>query len=153
MEEVTILEYESAYADDFRKLNLEWLDHYHLTESHDLMVLNDPEGTIIRRGGAIFLAECNGEIVGSAALMPEEPGVYELVKMAVTKKYQGRGISKMLIEKCLEKAKDFRAKRITLFSNHQLLAALSLYEKYGFRHVEVKHSPFETADVKMELEL
>jgi N-acetylglutamate synthase-like GNAT family acetyltransferase len=79
--------------------------------------------------------------------------VYELAKMAVTRDFQGRGISKMLIEKCLDTARKLKAKKITLFSNHQLQTALHLYQQYGFRHVEVKDSPFETADVRMELEL
>jgi len=73
--------------------------------------------------------------------------------MAVTQAFRGKGISKLLIEKCLEKARQFQAKKVTLFSNHQLLTALHLYEQYGFRHVEVKDSPFETADVRMELVL
>ncbi len=151
--EIEIIEYRDEYAEKFRKLNLEWLDGYHLTESHDLMVLDDPRGTIIERGGAIFLAKAEDEIVGSAALMKEHEGVYEFAKFAVTKKWQGKGISKLLIEKCLTKAKDIHAKRITLFSNHQLTTAIRLYEKYGFRHIPVTDSPFSTADVKMELVL
>jgi putative acetyltransferase len=153
MEEIKIIPYTDRYAEDFRRLNLEWLDHYHLTESHDLMVLDDPLGTIINRGGVIYLAEANKQIVGSAALMKEHEGVYELAKMAVTQAFRGRGISKLLIEKCLKKARQLQAKKVTLFSNHQLLTAIHLYEQYGFRHVEVKDSPFETADVRMELEL
>ena len=153
MEEIQIIPYTSQYASDFRRLNLEWLDHYHLTESHDLMVLDDPIGTIINTGGAIYLAVSGGEIVGSAALMKEHEGVYELAKMTVTKAFRGKGISKLLIEKCLEKAKQLQAKKVTLFSNHQLQTAIHLYEQYGFRHVEVKDSPFETADVRMELDL
>ena len=151
--EVNIIEYSSRYHADFRKLNLEWLDKYNLTESHDLMVLDDPIGTILDTGGYIWLAQTDGLIVGTAALIKEHEGVFELAKMAVTAAYRGRGISKQLIEACLQKAKEIRAKKLTLFSNHQLLTALKLYEKYGFRHVEVKDSPFETADVKMELEI
>ena len=71
--------------------------------------------------------------------------------MFVTKKLRGRGISKLLIEECIAKAKELKAKKIILFSNHQLTSALGLYEKYGFTHVAVEDSPFETADVKMEL--
>jgi GNAT superfamily N-acetyltransferase len=153
MEEIQIIPYAAQYAEDFRRLNLEWLDHYHLTESHDLMVLDDPQGTILDREGAIYLAKAGEKIVGSAALMKEHEGVYELAKMAVTQAFRGKGISKLLIEKCLEKARQFQAKKVTLFSNHQLLTALHLYEQYGFRHVEVKDSPFETADVRMELVL
>jgi len=153
MKEIRIIPYRGEHAPDFRRLNLEWLDKYHLTESHDLMVLDDPQGTILDRGGAIFLAESEGQIVGSAALMQEHEGIYELAKMAVTENFRGLGISRKLIEECLKKAKELKAKKLTLFSNHQLTTAISLYQKYGFRHVEVKDSPFATADVKMELEL
>jgi|SRR5215211_23435 len=148
---VQIINYSAAYKSVFRQLNLEWLDHYGLTESHDLMVLDHPEATIIQRGGFIYLAVCDGEVIGSAALMKEKEGVYELAKMAVAKTHRGKGISKMLMEQCLLKAKEMGAQKLTLFSNHQLTTAVSLYRKYGFKDIEVKDSPFTTADVKMEL--
>ncbi len=68
---IKIIPYSNEHNAIFKQLNLEWLDHYNLTESHDLMVLDDPEGTIINRGGYIWLAEADGKIVGSAALMKE----------------------------------------------------------------------------------
>jgi len=148
---IEIIEYSDNYASDFKRMNLEWLDKYNLTESHDLMVLNDPKGTILDQGGAIYLAINEEEVVGSAALMKEHDGVFELAKMAVTDAWKGKGISKLLIEKCITKAKELGAKKITLFSNHQLQTALNLYKKFGFEHVEVTDSPFATADVKIEL--
>ncbi len=153
METINIISYQDQHHDIFRKLNLEWLNHYDLAESHDLMILDDPKGTILDSGGVIYLAECNGEIVGSAALIKEHDGIFELAKMAVTAPYRGKGISKLLIEKCLETAKRLSAKKVTLFSNHQLETAINLYKKYGFVHVDPKDSPFVTADVKMELNL
>jgi len=153
MTEINIIPFSDNHMSDFRRINLEWLDHYNLTESHDLMVLDDPIGTILERGGVIYLAESDGKIVGSAALMKEEEGVYELAKMAVTESFRGKGISKLLMEKCLHAARQMGARKLTLFSNHQLQTAIHLYQQYGFRHVELKDSPFETADVKMELEL
>ncbi len=151
--EVKIIEYSSRYLDDFRNLNLEWLDKYNLTEPADMMVLNDPQGTILDKGGFIWLAVAENKIIGSSALIKEHDGEYELAKMAVTTEYRGKGISKLLIETCLAKAKEVGAKKLLLFSNHQLQTALKLYEKYGFYHVAVEDSPFETADVKMELVL
>jgi GNAT superfamily N-acetyltransferase len=150
---VQIIEYTDQYHQAFRDLNLEWLDKYNLTEEPDLRVLNDPRGTIINEGGFIWLAMVDNEIIGSSALIKEHHGVYELAKMAVATAWQGKGISKLLIEVCLEKAKALGASKVELFSNHQLLAALKLYERYGFRYVEIKNSPFQTADVKMELVL
>jgi GNAT superfamily N-acetyltransferase len=153
MDDAVIIDYTDEYAEHFRMLNLEWLGQYGLLESHDVMVINDPRGTILNKGGYIFLAKVGDTIAGSAALMNEGHGEYELAKMAVAPAYRGRGISKLLIESCIEKAKEVGAIKISLFSNHQLQTAIHLYEKYDFKHVEVKGSPFETADVKMELGL
>ena len=150
---VEIFEYESVYAADFKRLNLEWLDKYHLTEPPDLAVLNDPEEEILGTGGCLYLARIDGEIVGSAALIGEGEGVFELAKMAVFPKFQGLGISKLLIEKCLEQAKTLAAKRIYLESNSQLTTAIKLYEKYGFIHVPILNSHYASADIMMELVL
>jgi len=148
---IEIINFEDKYADDFSQLNLEWLYRYNLAESHDLEVLNDPRGTIINRGGYVFLAVEDGNVVGTAALAKEHDGVYELAKMSVAPLFRGRGISKMLMVHCLGKARELSAKKIILFSNHQLVTALHLYKRFGFTDVPVTDSPFETADVKMEL--
>ncbi len=55
------------------------------------------------------------------------------------------------MDRCLAKARELGAVKIELYSNHQLKPALKLYEQYGFMYIEVKDSPFETADIKMEL--
>ena len=148
-----IIEYCDEHHADFKRLNMEWLDKYDLVETHDLEILNDPRKNILDTGGCIYLAKYDDEIVGSAGLINEGNGTFELAKMAVTAKFQGKGISKMLIEKCLERAKQLHAKRILLFSNSQLTTAISLYKKYGFQHIDASDSPFVTADVKMELSL
>jgi len=148
---IEIIPYEDRYQPEFYKLNIEWLDKYNLTESHDLMILDDPEGEVIDKGGYIFMAEVGGKIVGSAGLMKEHQGVYELIKMAVTESYRGKGIARLLIERCLYQAREIGAQKVTLFSNHQLQTAISLYAKYGFQHTEVVNAPMETADVRMEL--
>ncbi|MBL7710241.1 MAG: GNAT family N-acetyltransferase [Chitinophagaceae bacterium] len=150
---IELIKYESKYQPEFKGLNLEWLDKFNLTESHDLEILNDPEGTVIARGGCIFLAKEGAEIIGTAGLWKESEEEYELVKMTVAPAYQGKGISKLLLERCLSAAKELGAKKIILYSNSQLKTALGLYEKYGFRHVPVTGAPFLTADVKMELSL
>src|SRR5258705_10397117 len=102
---IKIIGYKDNYSGDFKRLNLEWLEKYGLTESHDLEIINDPQTFILETGGCIFLAKADEEIVGTAALIHEGNGVYELAKMAVTPAFQGKGISKLLIEKCLEAAK------------------------------------------------
>jgi len=150
---IEIIPYSDEYASVFKVLNLEWLDKYNLTESHDLLILNDPKGTIIDKGGVIFLARSGDEIVGSAAIINEGHDTYELAKMTVSTAFQGKGISKLLLQHCLDKAKELQVHTLILFSNHQLVRALKLYEQYGFRQIPVVNSPFHTADIMMELKM
>ena len=150
---IEIIDYSGEYANEFRDLNLEWLNKYNLTESHDLEVINHPRETILDRGGFIFLAREGEKIIGTAGIANEGDSVYELVKMTVAPAFRGQGISKMLIEKCLKKAKELKAKKVILYSNSQLQTAISLYKKYGFVHVDASNSPLVTADVKMEMNI
>jgi putative acetyltransferase len=150
---ITIIDFDEKYAADFKRLNLQWLEQYNLLESHDLFFLNDPVETIIKKRGCIYLAKEEDTIVGSAALIMEHEGLYELAKMAVQPSHQGKGISKLLLQRCIDKAREWKAVRLSLFSNHQLVNALKLYQQFGFKQVAVEDSPFATADVKMELTL
>ena len=147
-----IIEYDEKYHADFKRMNLDYLDKYNLTESHDMIILDNPGEIVLGRGGFLWLAKAGEEIVGTVGIMDEGNGIFELIKMCVAESWRGKGISKLLIETCLQKVKELGGKKLILFSNHQLQTALKLYEKYGFKNVEVTDSPFETADVKMELE-
>ena len=151
---IAVIPYEDKFHPDFKRLNLEWLEKYNICEQYDLDILNDPIGQIIEPGGCLFIATENDKVVGTAGLAKShEEGVYELVKMAVDPDMRGKGLGKLLLEKCIEEAKQRNAKKISLFSNSQLSTALTMYEKYGFRHIPVTDSYLLTANVKMELSL
>jgi putative acetyltransferase len=148
---VTIALFEEKYAAAFKALNLVWLEQYNLTEEADLQMLNHPQEVIIDKGGIIFLALLNDEVVGTAALIKEHNGVYELAKMSVAPLHQGKGISRQLLQACLQQAKQWQATEVQLYSNSQLKAALGLYESMGFTYMPLENSPFVTADIKMQL--
>lgn len=150
---IEIIPYESKYHNEFRELNLEWLEKFNLTESHDLEILDDPEGKVIGKGGCIFLAMEGGKVIGTAGLYKENEKEYELVKMAVITHYRRTGVGKLLLEKCLEEARNRKAEKVFLYSNSQLQEALRLYGKYGFREVDNLDVRYITADVKMELSI
>lgn len=145
-----IIAYEDRYQPLFKELNMEWFEKFHLLEERDLVALNNPRESILDEGGVIYLALSENLVIGSAAVIYEH-GEYELAKMAVHKSHRGKGISKHLLNKCIEFARSKGARRIMLYSNSQLKSALALYRSYGFRDVALGDSPFATADVKMEL--
>jgi len=150
---ISVVSYQDKYLQDFKRLNLEWLEKYDLTEQYDLDILNDPQGTVIDKGGCIFIALDNELAVGTAGLAKKNDSEYELVKMAVDPAMRGKGIGKILLNNCLEKAKNLKAEKLSLFSNSKLQTALKLYEQFGFTYVDLKDNPLLTADIKMELSL
>jgi N-acetylglutamate synthase-like GNAT family acetyltransferase len=153
MSDIEIITYSDRHQPEFKALNAEWLELYNLMETHDMEILDDPEKHILAEGGVIYLAKSGEQIVGSAALIKESNGIYELAKMAVSTKFRKQGISTLLLQQCIAHARALNAQKITLFSNHQLTSALALYEKFGFQYIPLKNSPFLTADIKMELVL
>jgi putative acetyltransferase len=148
-----IIDYEDRYLEDFRRLNLEWLEKFNLTESHDLEILDHPRENVIDRGGFIFLLKEDDAIIGTAGIFKINDHEYELIKMSVAPEHRGKKFGDMLLEKCISKAKEMNASKIILFSNSNLQTAIHLYEKSGFKHVAVVDAPFQTADIKMELDL
>lgn len=148
---IEIIPYDPIYKQTFKLLNLEWLERYNLLEPIDMDMLNDPEQYILADGGCIFLARLNNEIIGTAGVVKEDDETCELVKMCVHPDHRAKGISKLLMKACIDVAKELGAKRVILFSNHQLQAAQELYKQFGFNYVPVQDSYFVTADVKMEL--
>ena len=53
---VEIIPFHPRHRDDFKRLNVEWLERYFYVEAIDHEVLSDPEGAILAPGGYIFLA-------------------------------------------------------------------------------------------------
>jgi ribosomal protein S18 acetylase RimI-like enzyme len=148
---IEIVSYKEAYKDFIRSLNYEWLEKYFFVEPNDVKQLADPQAEILDKGGKIYFALYNNEVVGTASLLKVSDDEYELGKMAVTEKSKGLGIGKKLMEYCLDKATDLGAKKISLYSNTTLIAAIKLYEKYGFVAVPLSSEIHYTrADIKME---
>ncbi len=61
--------------------------------------------------------------------------------MAVTKKFQGRGIGGRLMQAIIDRARELGAAELYLQTNSKLKAANHLYRKFGFR--KTNKSPFD----------
>ena len=150
---IEIINFDPKYRDDFKILNEEWLNNYFVVESFDQKQLENPESEILEKGGEIFFAKDDEKIIGTASLLYNN-GYYELAKMAVTETYKGKGIGNILMRHCIEAAKKLEAEKMILLSNKKLVPAISMYEKFGFREVEVDpDNPYDRCDIKMELSL
>ena len=97
MADIKIVPYSNQYKAYVKTLNYEWLEKYFAVEPVDVEQLSDPQLHIIDKSGHIYFAQYEGVIVGTSSLLKVEVGHYELAKMAVTEKYKGLGIGKILI--------------------------------------------------------
>jgi len=147
-----IYENNRNHLNEFIQLNEEWISKYFQIEKSDIELANDPS-IIINNGGYIFSLVENNNVVGVCALFNEGQGTYELARMAVTKNHQGKGYGKALITKCIEKAKELKARRLYLISNTKLKSAISLYEKCGFKCTKTgQHPVYSRANIEMQYE-
>jgi putative acetyltransferase len=138
----------------FRRLNEEWISRFFALEEKDQETLGDPQTKILDRGGRIFLALRDGQVVGCCALIAIGDREFELAKMAVTRSHQGAGIGRYLLEQVIAAARAAGTRRLYLETNHGLHPALRLYESLGFRPLppeRIVRSPYARADVYMEL--
>lgn len=134
----------------FKALNEEWLKAYFTVEPADEVMLGDPQGEILDRGGSIFFIRINGRAVGTVALINVGKGTCELAKMAVTASAQGRGLGNKLLRHAIAFAEQHGMHNLVLYTSRRLKPALHLYLRHGFREVPLDESHFRRAEVKME---
>ncbi len=147
---IEIREYKPEYQIWFENFNREWIEKYFEMEPLDFEILQNPHEHIIKKGGSIFIAFYEKRPAGTVALKFVSPSVYELTKMAVNEKFQGKKIGNALAEAAIAKGKMHGATKIILYSNTILTPAISLYKKIGFTEIPVD-GPYKRTNIKMEL--
>ena len=86
-----------------------------------------------------FVALEDDVLIGGVGLYPSDglpDDTVELVKMYLAAPHRGKGLGKMLMKKCIAMAEEMGYKNIYLESMDKLSAAVSAYEKLGFKHLE-----------------
>lgn len=150
---IEIIKFTNEVKKPIKTLNYEWLEKYFRIEKGDEISLSNPKTAIIDKGGFIYYAKLNNEIVGTVSLLKKTDTIFELGKMAVTKKAQGFKIGTILLEYALNIAKEKQIKKLILYSNTILKSAIHLYQKYGFIEIELETGLYERANIKMEKKL
>jgi DNA-binding MarR family transcriptional regulator len=153
---VEIVDYRPSMKKHFEALNRQWLTEYFNVEPADEAILSNPNGKIVRPGGYVIFAQINGEVVGTCGLKRINSSRFELMKMAVDKKYRGRMVGRRLAEAAISRAKSAGASEIVLETSKKLVAANNLYSKFGFVECdpdEIGGTKYGRTSVAMRLKL
>lgn len=89
-------------------------------------------------GSIYFVALQDGQLLGGGGLYPTPnlpANTCELVKLYLNAGARGKGIGKLLMEKCFEAAKKLGYKNIYLETMPELKIAVPMYEKMGFEYL------------------
>ncbi len=83
-----------------------------------------------------FVCEYNGNIYGVCALHIMWEDLAEIRSLAVDSRYQGRGIGKKLVNRCLKEAKELGIKKIFALTYHT-----EFFKKMGFKDIDKASLP------------
>ncbi|MBL3548041.1 helix-turn-helix domain-containing GNAT family N-acetyltransferase [Chryseobacterium sp. KMC2] len=153
--EVEIVDYEPKYQTAFQALNEEWISNYFKMEDADYRALDNPEEYILHKGGKIMVALYHNEPLGVCALIKMDDPDYdfELAKMAVSPKAQGKNMGWLLGCAMISAARESGASKLYLESNTILKPAINLYYKLGFQKITGRPTPYQRCNIQMELNL
>lgn len=152
-QDVQIVDFQPQYLEAFKSLNIEWISTYFEMEEADYKALDNPEEYILNKGGKIFVALYQNKPVGVCALIKMKDSNYdfEMAKMAVSPRAQGKNIGFLLGQRIVESARELGANKIYLESNTILKPAINLYYKLGFQRVYGLATPYKRCNIQMEL--
>ncbi len=106
----------------------------------------------INRGGLFEIIEDqNGKLLGTVGLYPIDSKTVELRKMYFDKELRGRGLGKLTLQKMIGAARELGFEKIVLETASVLKEAIGLYESFGFKQTNEKHTP--RCDVAYYLEI
>jgi len=153
MSPIEILDYKPAHQPFFERFNREWIEEWFEMEPVDEWVLTNPDKSILEAGGAIIMASYKGNIAGTAGLRKVDDETFEFTKMAVDKNFRRLGIGEAICYASFRKAHELGAGNVILYSNSKQAAAIKMYEKIGFKHLEVEPGVYKRANIKMIIDI
>ena len=92
---------------------------------------------VIPPKGCSFVAYgAEGALLGMVFLRPSGEGGVEIKRLYVRPEGRGTGAGKALVDHAVDAAREMGMQRVYLDSTRNLVSALSLYEKRGFRYID-----------------
>jgi len=104
----------------------------------------------------LLVADAGGQVVGAVALAAgggpyaelAGPGEAVFRMLVVDPHWRGRGVAHLLVQSCLDRAREAGCHRMVISTEAQMFAAHRLYQRMGFtRAAELDWSPVDGVDL------
>ena len=93
--------------------------------------LDNIEKSYLAVGNGFYVAECDGQIIGTVGLL-FEPGYARIVRMSVAKSHRQEGVATALLDRCIEVARQRGLSEIIAFTEPHWSDAVGFYTASGF---------------------
>lgn len=101
-------------------------------------------------GGTFEILEtATGELVGTVAVLKISDSTGKVRKMYVHKTHRQKGYGQLLLDRIIERAIRLNFKELILETVHSMTAAISLYEKNGFKKLDNHFAASPRCDIVM----
>jgi GNAT superfamily N-acetyltransferase len=149
IQELTIRPFQPADQEMARRLILAGLgEHFGFVDETMNPDLDDIHAHYVDPGHHFLLAEIDGQIIGTGALIEEAAHTGRLVRMSVDPNYRGRGIGKALVRYLMDVARERGYTRLLTETNDDWYDAIGLYRSCGF-----ETEGFRDGDIHLSLDL
>lgn len=113
----------------FDEFGFTWEDGGYNSDTEDVQAF------YVDAGGAFWVMEVDGKVVGTGGYMPEGEGVCELCRLYLAKEYRGRGLGRRFYEYIVERCREAGFVKMEIWSDVKLTDAHKLYERSGAQFI------------------
>lgn len=145
-----ILEYDSRYKESFIQFNTDWIvDNFGFLEKEDIETFEKIDEDL-KNGAMIYFAVENDVPLATCMAKQMNGETWEICKLASNKNREHKGCGSAVFEAAVQWAIDQGAKRLFILSNRKLKPAIHIYEKYGFKEIELDDYEYIRGDIAFE---
>lgn len=145
-----IIPFIEKYRQDFIDINTDWIvSNFGALEEHDIESFKNIDEQM-QAGAMIFFAVENDTVLATCMAAPMEGITWEICKLGANKNVPHKGAGSAVFEASMKWAMDHGAERLFIVTNTKLKPALHIYEKYGFKEIQLADYGYTRGNIALE---